>query len=155
MSYMPRKPVRDTKLNEMALNVGPQNTLQSYFAAQAETSHAALVVDDSPEMLRMVTLFLRRIGFIVSSAPTAECAMGIDPAGFELVVTDLFMPGKNGVELMNWIRARNRRARVGIMSGALPTSGPLRAAVDGADFVLAKPFRLAEFLTALQAIGAA
>lgn len=121
--------------------------------SQTQPVHTALVVDDSPEMARMVALFLSRLGYRVSTAAAAEDAMQMDPTGYDLVMADLFMPGKSGVDLMEWFRARNPASRVIIMSGAFPAGGPLRAALAAADQLLIKPFRLAELRAVLAAVA--
>lgn len=67
------------------------------------TALAALVVDDSPEMLRLVSSLLSLFGFKVKTAPSAEEAMLSNPQNFDLIISDLFMPGKSGLRWLNGV----------------------------------------------------
>jgi two-component system phosphate regulon response regulator OmpR len=110
----------------------------------------ALVVDDDPAMVRLLQSFLTREGFRVSTALSAEEAIAADPLAFDLVLSDLNMPGKGGVGLLEWIRRHETSARVILMSGDFPRSGPLSAALARADGLLRKPFLVSDVRAALR-----
>lgn len=66
-----------------------------------------LIVDDSPTVLMSMEQLLKRFGYSVEKAASAEEAItnvgtGTTP---NLVITDLNMPGKNGVQLIQALRA--------------------------------------------------
>ena len=104
-----------------------------------------LVVDDEPQVRSMLALFLRTAGFEVSVAEDGEAALKILAAlAVDLVVLDLIMPGKEGLETLMALRKSGRNPKVVAVSGGakivssdfLPVAKKL-----GADAILKKPFR--------------
>ncbi len=65
-----------------------------------------MIVDDSPTVLMSMESLLQRFGHTVVKASTAEEAVEKLRAGEEpkMVITDLHMPGKNGIELIGFLR---------------------------------------------------
>ena len=101
-----------------------------------------LVVDDNPEVAEVSASMLEQLGYDVHRASDAEGALAaIDRHAFDLVVTDIVMPGNmDGVAL-----ARAARARRPDLPVLLVTGYSEAAAEAGADFpVMRKPFQLAE-----------
>lgn len=82
-----------------------------------------LVVDDEPEFRRAVGRHLRREGFSIDSAKDGldarekiqESVLIGDP--FDLVVTDVEMPGLDGVELLEWIKRERPEISALLISG--------------------------------------
>jgi putative two-component system response regulator len=68
-----------------------------------------LVVDDEASIRDMVAIFLRRLGFQVDTAPDGRAAlqqMGLKR--YFLVITDVGMPGLNGIDLLSEVRSLAR-----------------------------------------------
>ncbi len=66
----------------------------------------ALVVDDNPDITEMLAAVLRHAGFVVSSAHSAPDAIEAALARhFDVVVSDIGMPGMTGHELARVLRA--------------------------------------------------
>jgi CheY-like chemotaxis protein len=104
-----------------------------------------LIVDDQPELLRVLRRILEEEGHSVSEAGNGASALRqcvADP--FDLVITDLFMPEVDGIELFLELRRSSPHVRVVAMSGGgslFPRDQILQYAdVLGADFLLKKPF---------------
>ena len=100
-----------------------------------------LFVDDEPDMLNGLKRMLRaRRGtwtmVFVASAEEALSAMSVDP--FDVVVTDMKMPGMNGVELLEHIRAHHPRTGRLVLSGQIDTDAYGRS-VSVSHHVLTKP----------------
>ncbi|TLS68014.1 response regulator [Mariprofundus erugo] len=68
-----------------------------------------LVVEDSPTILMTMKVMLTSMGFEVDTAESAEDAMALlqaDPvAVYDLIITDLHMPGDNGITLIRKVKA--------------------------------------------------
>lgn len=104
-----------------------------------------LVVEDDPEFGTMLSHMLRRRGHAVRLTARAHDVIARDAAaGAELLLTDIFMPDIEGLELIRWVRRNHPGLKVIAMSGGaalLRGFDPLRnAEAFGADGALAKPF---------------
>ena len=65
-----------------------------------------LVVDDSTTMRQMVSFTLTSAGHEVVEAPDGNKALGLaKQRKFDLVITDINMPGMNGIDLVQGLRA--------------------------------------------------
>lgn len=102
-----------------------------------------LVVDDEPEVLAMAREMLEAKGFRVLVAGSAEEALRLAEAHSEpiqVLLTDVVMPGLNGRELADRLRAFQRETKVIYMSGhAAEVVGDYGVRVPSDSFV-AKPF---------------
>jgi PAS domain S-box-containing protein len=109
-----------------------------------------LVVEDSAEVLELATEILTSAGYRVSTAESGELALRMfeqaGPGTFDLVFTDLVMPGGiNGLILADEVLERDPQIAVLMTTGyneELVVSGPKRNAKD----VLGKPYRRSELL---------
>jgi two-component system response regulator MprA len=100
-----------------------------------------LVVDDEPAIVRMVVAIIEDLGFAETyTAPDAETALEVFEARHPtLVLTDVKLPGMDGVELARRIKSDGTRTPVLLMSAhGEPVSHP-------GDGFLAKPFDLDQF----------
>jgi len=103
----------------------------------------ALVVDDDPSVLRVVSELLRSEGYVVETASGGSSALvriqGVTEP-FDLVLTDLFMPDVNGLDVAAEVRRRGAAHRTIVMSGCTMTlqGGALEGHL--VDAVLRKPF---------------
>jgi two-component system chemotaxis response regulator CheY len=102
-----------------------------------------LTVDDSATFRKVLTHSLRKAGYEVVAAADAEEALELlDDCVVDMVITDLTMPGLNGIELTRAIRARVDLASLPVV--VLSTAGEeenLRAGREaGASAWIVKPF---------------
>jgi CheY-like chemotaxis protein len=108
-----------------------------------------LVVDDDPDMVTTCAQILTRHGYACLTAPGGSEAIAMMDAEFpDLVVTDLHMPGVDGLAV-----ARHARERVPPIPVVLITAWP--SAGEGRDrrlatARLAKPFANAELVAAVR-----
>ncbi|MCC7494175.1 MAG: response regulator [Fimbriimonadaceae bacterium] len=101
-----------------------------------------LVVDDDDAVRRLTRRMLAAQGFEVLDAPNAEAALGLveeRPAGIDVLVTDVVMPGRSGDELAAMVRELVPAVKVLFISGH-PGTGPLRREVTVDGVFLQKPF---------------
>jgi len=100
-----------------------------------------LLADDSPHAQRMGERILREEGFEVVSLTDGETALlrlsDVDP---DLVIADVFLPGKNGFELCRHVKTHHRHARVILTAGLLEKFEESDAKQAGCDAILRKPF---------------
>ncbi len=112
-----------------------------------------LVLEDN-ESLRM-TLKKR----LTASGFTVECAANgmdgldlLELGGFEAVISDIMMPGMNGLEFLSAVRAKKTDVPV-ILLTALDGSGDIVKGLDsGADDYIVKPFEFSELLARIRLV---
>jgi two-component system response regulator GlrR len=110
-----------------------------------------LVVDDDPDLLRLMQIRLSAAGYAVTTAESAERALAqLAVARPRVVVTDLRMSGMDGMALFQSIQAQNSALPVIILTahGTIPDAV---AAVKGGVFgYLTKPFEARTLLTEIE-----
>ena len=111
--------------------------------------HILLIEDD--EFFRgMVRSVLKESGYEVAEASDGrEGLIAYACGNFDLVITDLIMPGKEGIETIITLRKINPALKIIAMSGGgrMSPEGYLHIAKQvGADRVLTKPFGTADLL---------
>lgn len=100
-----------------------------------------LLADDSPHAQRIGERILREEGYEVVSLTDGETAAArmadVDP---DLVIADIFLPGRDGFELCRFVKTHHRHARVILTAGLLERFNEEDAVLAGADAILRKPF---------------
>ncbi|PWW47900.1 sigma 54-interacting transcriptional regulator [Melaminivora alkalimesophila] len=100
-----------------------------------------LVVDDDADMLRLLSLRLRAAGYDVATAASAEAALAhFDLERPQLVLSDVRLPGRDGLALFDELRARCPALPVILMTahGTIPDA--VEATAKGVFTYLTKPF---------------
>lgn len=107
-----------------------------------------LVIDDEPQLRSVLVRILSRAGHAVIEAKDGREGMKLFYAHRpQLVITDVFMPDKEGIETIGEIRRKAPETYIIAISGGARSFAPLDLAAKlGADATLAKPFRLDELL---------
>jgi two-component system response regulator AtoC len=99
-----------------------------------------LVVDDKENMLRLLARVLAD-GFEVETAPDGARALALVASRpWDVVVTDIRMPGADGFELLGAVKARAPATEVVMMTGHATVGDAVRAMKMGAFDYLEKPF---------------
>src|SRR5919197_4600677 len=119
-------------------------------AATSEKSRV-LVVDDEPQITRVLRTVLTSQGYQVQTASEGETALtNFAEWRPELVITDLYMPHMDGLELCRRIRAMSSVPII-----VLSVKGEERTKVEaldiGADDYVTKPFGMDELLARVRA----
>ena len=82
-----------------------------------------LIVDDERSMREFVSILLRKQGYTVELATSGEEAVeALDQQDFDLVLTDLKMPGISGLEVLEHAKRRDPSTQVILMTCLLYTS---------------------------------
>lgn len=111
-----------------------------------------LVVDDDPSVQEMVVEYLATRGYQVQASPEGRLAQALLADGrYDVVLTDLALPGTEGVEVLEAARQHQPPVPCVVMSGLATTDSVVQAFKAGAFDYLVKPFRLRDLNDALQA----
>src|SRR5215472_14246490 len=106
---------------------------------------AILIVEDEAKMRRLLELNLGEDGFVTFSAGDAETGLKMlsaDP--IDLVVTDLKLPGMNGLEFLHTVKRQNAALPVIVMTAFGSVETAVEAMKAGASDYVLKPFSLTE-----------
>lgn len=114
-----------------------------------------LLVDDDEEVRGMLTRLLRVTGHVVEEAGSAEeAARRLENDVPDLILLDMQMPGKSGMELLKAIRAdaRFRLTPVVMITGAATQALKVKAIDCGVTEFLAKPFSHVELAARVRSL---
>ena len=110
-----------------------------------------LIVEDDPNIRKLVRVNLVKRGYTVSEAEDSHQAMALFQAEtVDLVLLDLVLPGLSGVDVCAWIRARSDVPII-VLSARLEEDLKVAALDAGADDYVTKPFGQEELLARVRA----
>jgi len=115
---------------------------------------SVLIVDDNADMRSFVRIVLERAGYEAQVAGDGERALDLQRAHpVDVLITDIFMPERDGIELIHQFKSAFPQVKIIAMSGGGRVSNmdylPFAADI-GADLVLRKPFAGNTLLRMLQ-----
>ena len=104
-----------------------------------------LIVEDEPRMRRLLEISLGEEGHSVQTAEDAETGLKIlRKNGVNLILTDLKLPGMNGLEFLQEARTMNASVPVVVMTAYGSVETAVEAMKAGASDYVLKPFTMAE-----------
>lgn len=106
-----------------------------------------LIVDDDKDMRATLTDFISRLGVKVSTAANvadAQFALRTENPSFDLVLTDLRLPGGSGMDVVKAAHSRSTETLVTIITGYASLETAIEAIRLGAYDYITKPFTLDE-----------
>jgi DNA-binding NtrC family response regulator len=104
-----------------------------------------LLIDDEAIALTNLTHVLKREGYEVTACKDGEAGLeALKRSDFDLVLTDLKMPGIDGMEVLRQVHATEADVPVIMITGHATLDSAVEAMKAGDHHYLAKPFRLAE-----------
>lgn len=110
-----------------------------------------VIIDDEAQVRRALGNVLLQSGFDVEEASNGQKGMALlENEPVEIVLTDIFMPDKDGIETIRELKRRWPTVKIIAMSGQ-PYMLPV-AKVLGADQTLAKPFERHCLLNAIHSV---
>jgi two-component system, NtrC family, response regulator AtoC len=99
-----------------------------------------LVIDDDDSGREALTMLLRSAGYEVTSAATAECALDlINREQYQVIVSDLFLPDKSGLDILPEVRRILPATEVIVVTGYASAQTAVRAMKEGAFDYITKP----------------
>ncbi len=114
-----------------------------------------LVVDDNPDVCKLVRLILEKRGYEVDVARSGnECFKKLSEAPIpDLILMDIMLPDEDGLKLVEKIKGDERTKRVPVYLFTVLADGKLRKPSGFmADGCILKPFRVDEFVDAVDSI---
>jgi two-component system chemotaxis response regulator CheY len=133
----------------MTFHTSPSNDISSGLAPSM-----ILLVDDDPDIRTLTRTFLEHEGYSVLSSGDAERGAQIfrSVPQIDLLVTDLYMPGRSGMELGLELKAIRSDLPVLMISGGMVEEDQAASLKEKGWSFLAKPFRLPELLATVHRI---
>src|SRR5688572_8244007 len=112
-----------------------------------------LVAEDDPSLAEALLRSLRQAGYAVDCAKNGEEAdAALEVNEFDLLILDIGLPKKSGLEVLRRLRARNSKVPVLILTARGSLNDRVTGLDAGADDYLAKPFELAELAARVRAL---
>lgn len=112
-----------------------------------------LLVEDDPMMGKAVKIALQQASHVVDLVDSAEDAeLALDTTDYEIMVLDINLPQKSGLELIKDVRLRKKDIPVLALTARDATKHKVEGFNAGFDDYLVKPFDLDELLVRIQAL---
>ncbi len=113
-----------------------------------------LIAEDEKEIAKGLKFILEKQKFSVDIAGDGEEAMDFfETTQYDVVVLDIMMPRKNGLEVLKEIRARKSEVPVLMLTAKAEIEDRVAGLEAGADDYLPKPFATAEFVARVKALS--
>jgi PAS domain S-box-containing protein len=110
-----------------------------------------LLIDDEPDILRVLSMSLRADGYDVVTAENGSAGLtAFEKEDPDIVITDIKMPGMGGIEVLGKIKEREPDAEVIIITGHGDIDNAIEALKFGASDYINKPIRDEALSIALQ-----
>ena len=111
-----------------------------------------LIIDDDGQVRAFLRKVLEEAGYLVTEAPNGQEGLRqFRQAPTALVITDLFMPGRDGLEVTMTLHRESPTVKIIVFTGGLGQRDFLGAAkLLGAHRTMKKPFTIPELLDAVQ-----
>jgi DNA-binding response OmpR family regulator len=112
-----------------------------------------LLVEDDQKAARLLARGFREEGFVVDVVASAEEADELSfLTGYELIILDWMLPGKDGLSLCRTLRERGMQAPILMLNARDALSDRVEGLNTGADDYLTKPFAFEELLARVRAL---
>jgi DNA-binding NtrC family response regulator len=123
-------------MSEGTLAVPPSAT-----SSHSEHAHRILIIDDEAAIRESLETLLSLEGYTVETAPEGDAGLDrIDHASYDLVLLDLALPGKNGLEVLQLIRERHPDLPVIMITAYGTVDNVVEAIRTGAQNFVQKPW---------------
>ena len=114
-----------------------------------------LIVDDERIVCERLSAELERTGFLVEAFTDSHAALQrVATQCFDLVITDLKMPGTSGLDVLSYIRQNCPQTRVIVITGFATEETARQAIEDGAVDFIPKPFKMSQLRELVQRMAA-
>ena len=112
-----------------------------------------LVVEDTVKLAEYISQMLTEAGYIVDVVHTGLSGeMRAQSGEYDLVILDLLLPEKNGIDVCVTLRSENNTVPILMLTALGETADRILGLDSGADDYLVKPFEMAELLARVRAL---
>ena len=112
-----------------------------------------LFVDDDDELRDIVKSQLTEAGYEVEEAQDGEGAMEkLGKRMFDVVLLDITMPGKSGLEVLKFIKEQSLGCRVIMLTGVVGLAIAIESLTLGADDYITKPYNVQHLLSSIKRV---
>lgn len=112
-----------------------------------------LIIEDNPKMAAAVQKGLREHGYAADVSPNGFEGEDLAASGvYDLVLLDLMLPDRDGVEVCRNLRRRGVRSKVMMLTALGGTNDKVQGLDVGADDYVTKPFEFEELLARMRAL---
>ncbi|RMG68898.1 MAG: response regulator [Nitrospirae bacterium] len=110
---------------------------------EKDTRHPILVVDDDPVVREVITTALEEAGYEITDTGSPEEALELfSKKDFHLVISDIVMPGMDGLTLLRRLRLKNPDIPVILLTAYPDMEMTINAIKHGAHDFIIKPFKI-------------
>jgi two-component system, OmpR family, KDP operon response regulator KdpE len=122
------------------------------FLSENMPPNRVLIVDDESALRHVLSVSLATVGFEAEEAGTGEQALALlGAAHYDVVLLDINMPGKGGIETCREIQRLSPRPLVFMLTVRDGAEDKAQAFAAGADGYLTKPFHLSALVASIRA----
>lgn len=141
--------------------VSPHATVRRTGSTPGRARKRILIADDDTEMRRLVVRALRYEGYDLVEADSGSALLDAlvdqmllhtQAVPFDLVISDLRMPGLTGMDVLRWLRSEDWVLPYILITGFGSSAVEHEALWAGADAILQKPFELEHLRATVQAL---
>ncbi len=112
-----------------------------------------LVVEDEPKIARALKEGLERNDYTVTLSPSGEEAFFLlNSQSFALLILDIMLPGRSGIEILKAVRKQNKHLPVLLLTARDSIEDKVDGLESGADDYLVKPFAFPELLARVKSL---
>jgi DNA-binding response OmpR family regulator len=112
-----------------------------------------LLIEDEKKIADTLSKGLKELDYHVATAYDGNIGMRLfDSGSFNMIITDINLPGMNGYDLCKAIRSRNQHIPIIMLTALSATDDKIEGFDAGADDYLVKPFEFKELLARIRAL---
>jgi DNA-binding NtrC family response regulator len=109
-----------------------------------------LLIEDEPYLLHNLQMLLQNEGYrVIATCDSAEGIKQLEAQGFDLVITDLVMPGIDGFQILDYLQTYRPETVVVAMTGYISPESAIEAQRRGVYGYITKPFDYGALKTAI------
>lgn len=113
-----------------------------------------LIIEDEPSLQELMARTLRKEQHVVETASScSEAEDKLAVYSYDCILLDIMLPDGSGLQLLERLKARDRKEAVIIISARDSVEDKIRGLEDGADDYLPKPFHLAELSARIRSVA--